>query len=210
MWDLIWPGECRVCEAPVAGILCHECGPLGIYRINRRITGIETAITSAPYSAPVGNAVKLAKYSRNRPLAAVLAKRFADQVSPILQNAPFNAIVPVPSHWRKRWHRGFEISALLAIELASVARRPVVHGLKSTGASNQAGIAGHQRHTTAMSRFRSRCIWRGGAVLLVDDVLTTGSTAEACAQELLGSGVSRVFLATLCAARPSETSVQIL
>jgi ComF family protein len=106
----------------------------------------------------------------------------------------------VPLHWRRRLQRGFNQSALLA---GAVARRygiPVRSALRRTRATpTQAGLthAGRRSNVAGAFRVARPETVAGRRVLLVDDVMTTGATASACAAALKRAGARYVALLTL-------------
>ena len=115
----------------------------------------------------------------------------------------FDAIVPVPLHWRRRWQRGFNQSELLARGLASRYGFPVIRALRRlryTG--TQTGLSQTARRHNVAAAFQARRpqALKGKRLLLVDDVMTTGSTAAACAGVLRKAGTARVVLLTIARA----------
>ncbi len=106
--------------------------------------------------------------------------------------------MPVPLHRSRLWNRGFNQSALVARELSrrlGIAADPVV--LKRTKRTPPLkGMNQLQRRKTVAGAFRvaDKQAIAGRTVILVDDVLTTGSTAEACARTLKRAGAARVEL----------------
>ena len=127
-----------------------------------------------------------------RPLGALLAQALP-------RESGFDAIVPMPLHWRRRWQRGFNQSELLAREIArrwAVPVRALVRRKKAT--APQAGLTSAQRRKNVEGAFHVRKGTRlkGMRLLLIDDVLTTGATANACARALKRAGAAQVtFLA---------------
>jgi ComF family protein len=112
----------------------------------------------------------------------------------------FDVIVPMPLHWRKRWQRRFNQADLLAREIArrwNVPLRPLVRRKKAT--APQAGLTSAQRRKNVQGAFevKDRASLKGKRVLLIDDVLTTGATAGACARALKRAGAAQVTLLTL-------------
>lgn len=128
--------------------------------------------------------------------------------------AEADIIAPVPLHWARLWRRRYNQSALLAQALARTTRAggrhlPVIPDLlvrhRRTPPQGGLGAAGRARNVRGAFRinakFQARV--RGARVLLVDDVLTTGATVEACARVLLRSGAGAVDVLTLArVARP--------
>lgn len=122
--------------------------------------------------------------------------------------ASADLITPVPLHWRRLLARRYNQAALLAHVLAreagpeSGARRVVPDLLRRrrwTG--SQAGLKARERRSNVRHAFDVHPRWRalasGKTVLLVDDVLTTGATVEACTRALERAGVRHVDVLTL-------------
>jgi ComF family protein len=113
-------------------------------------------------------------------------------------------ICPVPLALWRRWHRGFNQARLIADGIAEVTGWPVVELLKRTrGGFPQTTVPHTQRAANVRDAFaaRRRCDAAGCAVWLVDDVKTTGATANRCAKLLRAAGATRVNLAVTAVAR---------
>jgi len=113
----------------------------------------------------------------------------------------FDAIVPVPLHWWRKWQRGFNQSELLARQLAARTGLPVLEALRRVRATAvQAGLSNRGRRRNVAGAFAvARASRRidGKRLLLIDDVMTTGSTAATCAAVLKRAGAARVALLTV-------------
>lgn len=113
--------------------------------------------------------------------------------------------VPVPLHRTRLWHRGYNQSALLARELAKLAGCGLlVDGLKRTKATPMLGGLGRSERRAALAGAIApnparAARLKGADVLLVDDVLTSGATTDACLAALKQAGVRKVRIA--CFAR---------
>lgn len=123
-------------------------------------------------------------------------------------------IVPVPLHRWRLWRRGFNQSALLAAEIARIAGATLlVDGLVRHKATPMLGGLGRAARLRALSGAISVNSSRGGlligkSVLLVDDVLTSGSTSETCVKALKRAGADKVRIA--CFARVLDEALDLV
>ncbi len=107
--------------------------------------------------------------------------------------APVDAVCPVPVPTIRRMRRGFDQAELLARAVAAALQRPMVQPLRRVRQAEQAGRDGWARRHQANQAFLAEGDLTGH-ILLIDDVITTGATAAACASELLGCGARRGYL----------------
>ena len=210
--EWLWPSECAGCGRLGEGTICDSCQPGPPRRLGLRRVGLSGGWTLAPYTAPLGDLVHRCKRTHDRRLGVQIARAFAGRAAPALARDWFTLVVPVPSPWTRRLWRGFSLAALLAGELSRRAQLPIDDfALRAVPGRKQATRTQRERARAQRGRFRStRAL--SGRILLIDDVVTTGSTASACASELLGAGAGEVWLlsATAAVRRHGETGVQIL
>ena len=142
------------------------------------------------------------KYHRETRMTALLAALWQQQAE---IHPGIDLLVPVPLHWRRRWHRGFNQSELLAGELLTTCaelkfsrldRRRVKRG-RATAA--QSGMTASQRARNLKGAFTVCGPCDNLRVAIVDDVLTTGATASAMASALANAGAS--YIEVWCLAR---------
>lgn len=142
-----------------------------------------------------GLAIRL-KYGRK----VAIARTMAHYMAPLVRPDAEVVLVPVPLHRTRLWARGFNQSALVARELSrrlKIETDPLL--LRRTRRTPPLkGMSPLQRRKTVAGAFRiaDKSAVAGKTIVLVDDVLTTGSTAEACARALQRAGASHVELIT--------------
>jgi len=113
-------------------------------------------------------------------------------------------IVPMPMHWRRRFQRGYNQAELLAWEIAGRTLLPVerkaVKRRRATSPQSELSGSARRRNVAGAFQLHRPSRIRGKNVLLVDDVLTTGATARACALALKRAGAGQVIVLTLARA----------
>lgn len=195
-----WGQGCAACAHPIEtsrpgleGRLCLQCRqglPVALERMARRPEFVDEAWTLGPYSGLLGGLVRSAKYGEREWLLAALGVELAERAarSPL---GRVNAIACVPSTPLRRMSRGFDAVALLARALPGVLDAPIVPVLVRRDGARQAGRTHAERRANVHGVFQARRRV-SGAWLLVDDVLTTGTTASACALALREAGAASI------------------
>jgi ComF family protein len=141
------------------------------------------------------------KHVSGEGLTEVLGELWACHMDKRLRDLKADVIVPVPLYWWRRWTRGYNQSAVLAQALARQLCIPCrtrwLRRVRHT--ARQAILSAAARRPNVQEAFfaPARAELRGKIVLLVDDVLTTGSTANDAARALREAGVARVVVAVL-------------
>jgi len=187
---------CVACRTPFLNRFpLDETGRCTLCRLG--LAGFDAVYSYGSYEGSLRKLIHLFKYDGVRPLAGPFGA-FLGCVAPREQR--FDLIVPMPLHWRRRWQRGFNQAELLAREIARRFDAPVgkvVRRIRPT--ASQAGLTNAKRRANVRGAFSMKRGVRlnGMKVLLVDDVLTTGASAAACARVLKRAGADRVTLLAL-------------
>jgi len=202
-WQLVeWLGQggCEQCGLPLEATDIDQCA-----RCLARPPIIARSRAAIVYGDIARSLVLRLKYSRKVALAATMAR----YMRPLVDVAPDTILVPVPLHWSRLWWRGFNQSGLLAANLARLSgmehRPTLLRRVRRTRALKN--MSPRQRALEVKSAFAIDLAAevRGRKFVLVDDVLTTGSTSDACAKALLRAGAERVEL--ICFARVVRPSL---
>jgi ComF family protein len=150
---------------------------------------------AARYDGPVAEAIRLFKFNGRRRLAEPLAIMMAEFAERELDQEPFDILVPVPLHRVRLRARGFNQSALLAERLAEAMGLPVSEALVRVRPTRvQSLLDDTERPANIVGAFgvREEHPFRDARVLLIDDVVTTGSTVTECAAALRRAGAREV------------------
>ena len=201
-------GLCAACWSRVSFIAPPYCERLGIpftYDPGPGILSME-AIADPPaygraraavrYDDIARDLVHRLKYGDRLDLATAMGQWMARAGRALLDDA--DALVPVPLHWRRLWGRRFNQAAVLARAVASESRVPVlIAALRRRRATpQQVGLSRSARAVNVQGAFAVTQVGKsaiyGKRLVLVDDVLTSGATVDACARALLRAGARNV------------------
>ncbi len=187
------PGRCFGCHVKIlTGVACDIC--LGL-------SGCASVSAAALYDGPAKQLVGWLKFRGNQSAARIMAACMA----PGLVDLPVNTVLThVPATTEHIRQRGFDQAELITRELSRLLRLPRASLLRRTGHKHQLGADRQTRlaqlQDTVTVRRPDRC--REVGVVLVDDVLTTGSSLHAATEALLAAGVARVDAFVFAQANP--------
>ena len=192
------PPFCNLCGDPVAGAIDHD---FICYACSAEKPAFDGARSVARYDGVVGEALRQLKYGKALWLAPDMSVLLTHCLNAEYPTQKFDLIVPVPLHHVRRRARGFNQSAVLAYELGRRIKCPsrpgVLRRIRPT--TTQTNLTAPQRLSNVRNAFISRrAKWLAGRrVLLVDDVMTTGATVNACAKALKKGGAASVHVITV-------------
>ena len=172
---------------PVEGQEPHPCG-----ECLADPPAFQACISSYVYAGPVRTMVLLYKDRRRYPLARLMGRALAKIVARRWPGLTWDAVVFVPSPWRRRMSRGFEPAGLVAREAARALGLPCRRWLSPRKSPlPQKGLTRAMRRENVRAAFSaSRDRVSGKALLLVDDVRTTGATLREASRVLARAGAS--------------------
>lgn len=158
------------------------------------------ALRLGPYEGKLREAILKIKHAAAADLADSLGRLLADQLAERLVHQAIAGVIPIPLHWWRQLQRGYNQSNALARPIATRLglplrsrwlrrRRCTPHQMGRSLSARQANVHG-AFHTVGQGM-------RGKTVLLVDDVMTTGSTCSEAARALRQAGAKRVIVAVL-------------
>jgi ComF family protein len=187
--EFLGSGGCAVCGLPLASTESERCA--GCLAKPPRIVRTRAAVA---YGDLPRRLVLRLKYGRKIALAETMARYMA----PLLESGEDRLLTPVPLHRLRLWERGFNQSLLIAAALSRRTGLPMdpaaIRRVRRTPPLKGMSFLQRRRAVAGAFIVPARERVQGRTVILVDDVLTTGSTAEACARALKRAGAARVEL----------------
>jgi ComF family protein len=231
--ELLYPARCPICGRPGCGvdspfcaacesglrdgaIRCPRCattvGPHSLIedacaRCRRDGPPFARTACLGSYRASLKAAVLRMKHASGEGIAELLGRRWAATHPPA--GPTIDALVPLPLHWWKHWQRGYNQSDAVARGVAYSYRLPIrPRWLRCVRRTAPQKVLGQEaRRLNVRGAFRASPHVSGKHVLLVDDVMTTGATAEEAARALRSAGAVRVTVAVLARVTAGEPEV---
>lgn len=188
---------CQCCGLPLisADLLCGQC--------LKKSPAFERTFSPFLYQKPLDSLIKQFKHQRQLRVGRVLAKIFANEVQQYYSHHHLSLpdyIVPTPLHWRRQWQRGFNQSMLVAGLIAEQIDIPVFKGCKKVVATHmQEQLNRQQRLKNLRGVFSlvsptASASLEGKHCAIVDDVMTTGATANSLASTLRRAGAGTIHV----------------
>lgn len=186
------------------GAICAHCGRASVIpteycdTCKGKLTAIDKGRSTFEYDKPISGLIKRAKYEGER----YILTAFAEYLALVCFKNYFAAdfIVYVPMTKRAERKRGYNHGRILAEKTAEIVNIPVIDCLEKTRETKrQAKLDGEQRRKNLIGAFKvtDKSAVKDKTVLIIDDVTTTGATAEAIAEVLKKAGACSVLLATV-------------
>jgi len=195
---------CELCGRPLPGLNQKDGGSLLCPVCQSRTYAFDRARSFAIYDGPLVQAILLLKFEQIEPLGKWFAERLAGLVENERQVLAADVVVPVPLHRQRERERGYNQAALLSKPLAKRLGLPhkALLLMRTRARPDKRILSLEERWESVRGAFATR---PGSQVdnlrvLLVDDVLTTGATLDACARGLREAGAKLVTAVTVARA----------
>ncbi|MGD8836184.1 MAG: ComF family protein [Desulfobacteraceae bacterium] len=213
--------RCSDLYEPVQTPLCHSCGRPFISQQGvdhecpdclKHAFGFDTARASGLHEPPLKTLIHQFKYQGRAELARPLGRVLWQALQRFYDWRSFDLVLPVPLHWFRRCRRGFNQAALLLRQWAGLADEQGVIFNKSVVSEKvllrrrhtppQTGLGKKRRVSNLKNAFsvNNPKQVRNKRILLIDDVLTTGSTVDACSKVLKSAGAASIDVLTVARA----------
>lgn len=203
--DLLFPRLCGVCgrgltrgEQCICALCLADLPVVGTTfpRDKKESDGLVSELCGNTYAlfyydkfSPYRNLIYQIKYYSRKQTAVYLGRMLGEKIAP---HCKADCIIPVPLHQERQRQRGFNQSYYIALGIAQVLKidllDDVVCRVENNVSQTGKSVAGRRKNVENIFRLDDADKIRGRRILLVDDVITTGSTILACARALYGAG----------------------
>lgn len=228
--NLFFPHLCFICEKniPDYSVLCNKCDsrikffkPPLCLGCSKKISQnssfckkcktkdlyYDKLISCTEYREPIRTLIHLLKYKNHDYLADFLSSLIIDYLKRIgLKGAGFDLMLPVPSHSIRMREREYNQSNLLAKRLSTFLKIPLKSDIIfcKKNLKSQSKLKGKNRRENVKNNFFVMAPVRNKNIILVDDIITTGSTINECAKALKKEGAKKITVITLAKAEPTK------
>lgn len=203
--DLIYPKRCVFCREylPIGtkSFLCHKCEENEkeyFYDGKNTHQFIDKCISHYVYKDNIKRAIISYKFHGKKSYSSYFACVLAEKIEEL--DWAFDEVTFVPLGAERKWGRGYNQSEIIALEVAKLIGKPCKSTLKKKMfTKRQASLPAKKRKANVFGKFKlnKKTDICGKTLLLIDDVLTTGSTVSECARVLKTGGANKVYCLTL-------------
>ena len=184
----------------------YSAGPDGCLFCRHYPVRHQATVRLGDYKDPLRRLILRCKYERRPEVAPLLGRLLAERLARADWADLVDVVVPVPLHWTRRCRRGFNQADLLARSLISGGGRPIMRRrlLRVRPTPHQRLMEAKDRPANVRGAFalrrRAAAEVAGKHVLLIDDIMTSGSTVAECTRVLRAAGAAAVYVAVVATA----------
>lgn len=217
--SLLFPQHCALCRKPSKSALCPECEkhlvmlnygccercgkPFRDCICKKKKPKFKRCISAFNYDdAPVKALIYKLKEKGTRCVVSLLSDAIAKRMSDEYKDLTFDYITYAPSSFLKRSKKGFDHAQLIAKEVSKALDIPFTKPpIKRHSLFSQKYLSFSQRLKNAQNGYTKTKLKLSGRVLIIDDIITTGSTLSVCSSLIKSAGAKEVY-AAVCASSP--------
>ncbi len=159
----------------------------------------DKAVCVYTYDYPTDSVIWHMKYRRRDFISEDLGRELGEHIRKVCDGESFDIVTFIPSGEERMKERGYNQAELLAKEVGKVLDLPVIECMTSDDSAHQVGLSAKERYENALGRFavKDNVNLKGMRIIVVDDVLTTGSTMSAASVQLKNAGAEYILAATV-------------
>jgi ComF family protein len=209
--------KCRQVLVPASQLQCRRCGAdIGVAlpdaidcaRCRREKYRFQRVICLGRYRDTLRDVILRMKRRTEEPLTVEMSRLLCNVRHDELNSLEADVVVPIPMHWTRRLVRGVNSAELLAAGVAKALNLPLAARalVRTRRTKKLAELSRAERKRALHDAFALKrgCDFRDARVLLIDDVLTTGTTCDTAAKALRREGAAGVFVAVIARAYPGD------
>lgn len=214
--EVVFKGDCNICPRCVEQFadlppLCGRCAEtlpaadVDCVACLDQAPDFDQVLVAWVWAAPLNGLIRRFKFDGNRAIGWDLSQLLAKKLLPKIDKFAHrpDSLLPMPLHKSRLIERGFNQSYLLASALSKAWGLPLLSGVERMRATPpQSGLSRRQRQKNLRGAFAVQQASKGGIkgkhIVLVDDVMTTGSSAQELSRTLLREGAASVAVVVVC------------
>ncbi|MFC1495872.1 ComF family protein [Candidatus Margulisiibacteriota bacterium] len=194
--DLIFPPKCETCFTFVNEPICKKClSKISYLKPAAFINAV------GEYEGVLKKSIKRFKFKKRGRLAKPLSLLMSNYINHHLWKKSIDLLIPVPLHEKRLQERGFNQSELLCLNITKTLNLPTVAGVlfRKKNTHPQFDLKKRERYHNIKGAFeiKGSPLIKEKNILLIDDILTTGSTVRECTSELKSAGAKSVQILAL-------------
>jgi ComF family protein len=210
--DFIYSSPCEICKTPLDGphrVICRDCWnkleywnrevPVRFFALEE--AGISPSFKKAKavfqFSSTCRDIIHLLKYNRRPSLGTKLGEMAGTFIKDDFDFSQADFLVPVPLHPVKQRERGYNQAALLVEAISRITKIPcppdIMKRVRYSESQTKLDFSKRRNNVANLFTIVKKDLVQNKKVIVVDDVITSGSTMDACGETLLKAGASEVL-----------------